>query len=142
MDCVSELRQMYAQYNEKAVKARKNAPLLSGILGLSSSHKNDSCHMDFFEAVQARVEAFAAQSPSQEEMVSVIRWVLEAPVQYKKEEGYMYMFVCIGHIRPLIPMLSKENAAQLAELLNKLHPRRERLPLQDEVYKQLLKAGK
>lgn len=69
-------------------------------------------------------------------------FMLEEPRKNANAEGYWFLYVCVGFIRELIPFLSREDCKQLSEQMNSLYPRRERMPLQQETFQLLQKAGK
>lgn len=142
MERIEGLKTLYAEYLEEAAKVKKNASRFAGIFGLGDDPRKHPCHEAFYNNVGKWVEAFAQEQPDSACAKAAATWLLEAPGQNMQTEGYWFMYTCIGYIQLLIPLLTKEDCAALAERLNALYPKRERMPLQQETYKKLVKAAK
>lgn len=139
---MENLRQMYADYTAEAEKVRKNASAFAGIFGLGDDPRKHPCHMAFYENAEKWVKGFVAAQPSRELALEAATFMLEEPKKFLNKEGYWFLYVCVGFIRELIPFLTAQDCADLAQRMNTLYPRRERMPLQQETFKLLQKAGK
>lgn len=142
MDPITALHQLYEDYLAKATKVKQSASWFDGMFGLGNDPRKNPCHDAFYEAAQQWTAGFAASAPSQETAREAASFILEAPHKHRQSEGYMYMFVAIGNILPLIPFLKKEDCRALAQQLDHFYPRLDRFPLQQQVFKALQKAGK
>lgn len=139
---INELKTMYDEYAKKSFEVRKKAPVFAGILGLGSDPRKHPCHEEFFDATIAWTERFAASQPSAEETMEVARFLLETPPAYRDYDAYWFMYVAVGNIRSLIPLLSKEDCKALVKRFDELYRKQDRMPLQVETYKKLVKAAK
>ena len=139
---INELKTMYEEYDKTAMEVRKKAPLFAGWLGLGSDPRKNPCHEAFYEKVQEWMKAFVAGAPSAEQAQEAAWFLLEEPFNHQGAEGYWFLYVCIGLIRELIPFMSREDCGALADRMNALYPRRDRMPVQQDTFKMLQKAGK
>ena len=142
MERIEALKTLYTEYLETAAKVRKDAPRLAGLFGLGDDPRKHPCHEMFFENVGKWAESFADSKPDNACALAAAQWMLEAPIHHEKEEGYWFLYACIGYIQPLIPYLTKGDCKALADRLNEIYPKIERMPLQQETYKKLCKAAK
>jgi len=136
------LRQLYADYLAEAHKVRKNASAFAGVFGLGDDPRKHPCHEVFYQNVEKWIEEFVASGPDCEQAGAVASFLLEEPGKNVKEEGYWFLYACLGFIRNLVPFLSGEDCKVLATRMNSLYPRRERMPVQQETFIMLQKAGK
>ena len=139
---INELKAMYGAYIEKSFEVRKKAPLFAGMLGLGSDPRRHPCHEEFYEAVIAWTEKFVQSEPTAEEAMEVASFMLEAPAPERERDAFWFLWVAVGNIRSLIPMLKKEDCKALAARFDELYKKRDRMPVQVETYKKLVKAAK
>ena len=139
---INELKQMYADYQKKSLEVRQKAPIFAGILGLGSDPRRHPCHEEFYEATLAWTEKFVKSSPTREEAMEVASFVLEAPEKERERDAFWFLWVAVGNIRSLVPLLSKEDCKVLAARFDELYKKRDRMPVQVETYKMLVKASK
>ena len=139
---IHELKARYEAYQEKSRDVRQKAPLFAGMLGLGSDPRRHPCHEEFFEDVIKWTDAFAASEPTAQEAMEVATYILEEPIKFREVDAYWFMFVAIGCIRTLVPLLSKEDCRTLVARFDELYKKRDRMPVQIETYKMLVKAGK
>lgn len=139
---INELKSMYEAYKEKSLEVRRKAPAFAGILGLGSDPRKHPCHEEFYEAAIAWTEKFVQSSPSAEETMAVASYMLEAPAPERERDAFWFLWVAVGNIRSLIPYLKKEDCKALAVRFDELYKKRDRMPVQEETYKKLVKAAK
>ena len=139
---INELKGMYEDYLKESAEVRKKAPMFAGWLGLGSDPRKHPCHEAFYDATIAWTERFVASAPDHEQAMEVAMFELETPMQFRDYDAYWFMFVAIGNIRPLIPLLSKEDCQALVKRFDELYKKHDRMPLQVETYKKLVKAAK
>ena len=139
---INELKTMYEEYAKKSLDVRKKAPIFAGMLGLGSDPRKHPCHEEFYDATIAWTERFVAAQPSAEEAMEVALFALEKPLAYRDYDAYWFMFVAVGNIRSLIPLLTKEDCKALVKRFDELYKKQDRMPLQVETYKKLVKAAK
>ena len=139
---INELKERYIAYDEKALAVRRKAPVFAGILGLGSDPRKHECHEEFFEDIGKRIEAYAATNPTSEDAKAVATFMLEMPKNYREHDSYWFMYVCVGMIRQLIPFFTKADCVEVADLMEALYPKKERMPVHMDTVKALRKAGK
>lgn len=136
-----ELQTIYDTYVRQLEKVIKDAPALAGLWGWGDDPKKDPCHTAFYEAVEQYLTRFLASEPTAEEAFPVVRFVLCTPVEYKDQEAYWYMYAAQGLCGGLVDRLSGAQCAQLRDFYDENYPRRDRMPVQEKLYKQLKKAA-
>lgn len=139
---LEQLKEIYAIYVQDVAKVYKDAKPMDGLFGWGDDPRKDPCHMRFYEAVQRWVTAFQAEGPEQEAAFEAVRFVLEKPAAHREQSCFWFMYAAQGHIRELIPVLRPEQCAQLRAFYDEAYPKRDRLPVQKEVYKLLKKGAK
>lgn len=141
MERIAALKSRYAQYEQEAREVKKNAPPFAGFWGWGDDPRNDPCHARFYEDVGAWTANLAASRPDGAVVYEAARWLLLAPAECGEKEARWFQYAAQGHCKLLIPLLSREQCGALADLFDQYYPRRERLPVQTELYK-LLKKGR
>ena len=137
---VQQLKEIYEKYVQSVAKVYKDAKPMDGLFGWGDDPRKDPCHMRFYEDAQQWLESFAASDADREEVFEVVCFVLKTPEKYRESHCFWFMFAAQGLVRDLIGGLSREQCAQLRELYDESYPKRERMPVQKDVYK-LLKKG-
>lgn len=139
---MEKLRKLYADYIDEAYNIRKKAPVFAGIFGLGDDPRKNPCHEAFFQNASQWLQDFVTSEPSEAQAMEAATFILEEPRNHEGAEGYWFLYVCIGFIRELIPFMNAADCKALAVRFNNLYPRRDRMPLQQETFKLLQKAGK
>lgn len=137
---MNELKEIYTRYYEKAAKVRKKAPPLAGIWGMGNDPRNDACHEDFYEAVEAWVSRFDTSDPAA--VLEAVQWILSAALDHRDEDVYWYLYAAHGLTMPLIPRLAPADCNSLFDWYDASYPKRVRLPVQQQVWKALKKGAK
>lgn len=141
MERIQALRERYAQYEETVGHLRKNSPPFAGFWGWGDDPRNDPCHTRFYEDVGTMVEALLASGPEEAVVYEAARWLLAAPSECGHKDAAWFQYAAQGHCRRLIPLLTAEHRVELARLFDEICPRRERLPVQKEIYKLLTRCA-
>lgn len=136
---LTKLKSIYADYDKAVQEVRKNARAFDGILGLGKDPRKDACHDMFYQAVGAWVTEFLAAEPAQEELLEAALYITETPAAHEGKECFWYMYAAHGHLKPIIPLLTPESRAAVAERLDGNYKKRDRMPLQKEILKLLRK---
>ena len=137
---MQQLKERYASYVAEAIEIRKKAGPLAGILGLGGGPQDNPRHILFYEDVQKWVANFQKGNPDAAAREEAVRFILCAPVEVGQADSYGMMYAAHGLVRELIPGLTSECCAQLQKFYDNHYPKRDRMPVQTEVYK-LLKKG-
>ena len=113
------------------------------LFGLKFGPTDDPRHDRFADELAALLSDFVAEDPESGAVRAVIEKLYGAAKRYTEPKSAYWMLVAAqGLITRLVPGLDRADAAALAADYDKLWPRRARLPVQDEVLRQLKKAAK
>ncbi len=134
METMAQLEALYAQYKKTVEKVIKDARPFAGFMGLGGGPKDDPCHRKFYEDACTLTQQFADGGMEPEEAKACISYILGAQCR-EDPEGLLYwtMMAAHGAVKPLLPLLKKEDAALLAAEYEKQVPRKARMPLQEEI---------
>ena len=139
---LQQLKEIYETYIANLCKVYKEAKPTDGLFGWGDDPRKDPCHMRFYEDAEKWAEAFLRSRPGNEVVYEAVRFLLETPDKYREKHCFWFMFAAQGLTRDMIPLLTKEQCAQLMACYDDTYPRRERMPVQKEVYKKLKKGAK
>ena len=140
MKMVQQLKDRYAKYTEDVAKVYKDAKPMDGLFGWGDDPRKDPCHMRFYEDLEQWAKDFLTSGPDQGEVYEAVRFLLETPAEHRDSHCFWFMYAAQGLAREMIPMLSSAQCAALRESYDDRYPKRDRMPVQKEVYK-LLKKG-
>lgn len=129
-----QLEALYAEYKKTVEKVIKDARPFAGFMGLGGGPKDDPCHRKFYEDACALVQQFADAGIDASEAKACVSYILGAQCR-EDPEGLLYwtMMAAHGAVKPLLPLLGKEDAAVLAAEYEKQVPKKVRMPLQEEI---------
>lgn len=133
---------IYGEYPRQLEKVVKNAPAFAGVWGMGEDPRNHPCHSQFYEGVEGYVEQLLTSEASEELVFQVTQWILMTPAEYKHHDAYWYMYAAQGLCLKLIGKLTSAHCAQLQTQYDQNFPKRDRMPVQDKLYKQLKKGAK
>ena len=140
---LQQLQERYRQYDEEANQVRKKASPADGLFGFGNDPKNHPCHEQFYEDIGKWTKAFLASEPNPEQSFEAARLLIAAPKERSSKESYWMMYAAQGWCRELVCRLDAGGCAKLRTLFDELYPKRDRMPVQQELYKALKKgAGK
>ena len=139
---MEQLKQIYENYVQAVAKVYKDAKPMDGLFGWGDDPRKDPCHMRFYEEAQAWITAFAGEAHTQQEMYEVVRFVLTEASRYRESHCFWFLFAAHGLVRELIGGLDREQCAGLRDFYDGHYPKRERMPVQKDVYKLLKKGAK
>lgn len=139
---MDELRQLYTDYLEQARALEKNRRLGEGFLGFGRRPADDPCHLRFVEDVNRTVQIIAEEDDA-ETVAEALRWICDAPLRFPEEPASVYWTLMAAHVGMLagIPFLNRQDAKDLLEHYETTWPKKERMPLQQQVCKALKKAA-
>lgn len=136
---MEKLKAIYGKYIQDVAKVYKDAKPMDGLFGWGDDPRKDPCHMRFYEEAEQWVKDF--QAADETETFEVVRFMLEAPAEHRGKQCFWFMYAAHGLTRELIPGLTNQHCAQLQAFYDEAYPRRDRLPVQKEVYKRLKKGA-
>ena len=116
MDAKSQLEALYAEYKKTVEKVVKDARPFAGFMGLGGGPKDDPCHRKFYEGVCLLTGRLAQEGMSAAEAKDCASYILGAQCAEEKE-GLLYwtMMAAHGAVKPLLPLLTREDAEALAD---------------------------
>ncbi len=139
---MDKLHTLYADYAQAAESARQKAGILANLLGSAGSGQRHPCHEAFYRDVERWVTEFIEGEPAEAQAVEVGQFLLAEPAKHRKEAGYWFMFAAVGLMGRFLPLLGPESCEGLARQMGSLYPKRERLPVQEQLLRSLCqKAG-
>ena len=136
---LSQLESIYRTYDEELSQANRKASILSGLFGQSfkDDPRNAPCNKAFYESTGNWVKEFAASKPDPRNVLEVCSFLIGAAAKREKAPTYWYTLVAQGYVMELIPLLTQESKAFLAQELDRQYPKRRRLPIQEDLYRML-----
>lgn len=139
---IQTLKEIYSRYEAEAAAVRAKASVFDGLFGMGDDPRKDPCHMRFYEGVEQWAKGFLAEGPEEPAAYEAVSWILSAPADHEGEAVYWFLYAAQGLCRDLIPTLSPEHCVQLRDFYDAHYPRRDRMPVQKEVYRLLKKGSK
>ena len=137
---LEQLKERYRQYDEEATLVRKKASPADGLFGFGNDPKNHPCHELFYEDIGKWTKAFLETRPDAADALTAARFLIEAPKTCGSRESYWMMYAAQGWGRDLVNRLDTDGCAELRTLFDELYPKRDRMPVQQELYKALKKG--
>lgn len=138
---VQQLKDRYADYIKDVQKVYKNAKPMDGLFGWGDDPRKDPCHMRFYEDLEQWAQDFLASAPARAEVHEAVCFILETPAKHRDTPCFWFMYAAQGLTREMIPMLEASQCGQLRQMYDENYPRRDRMPVQKEVYKRLKKGA-
>lgn len=139
---LNRLKARYWQYEVEAGKSVQKARPTDGLFGMGADPRKHPCHDAFYEDVGNWVDEFLNAEPSSQEADEAAMWIIKAAAGHRDTEVYWYMFAAQGYAVPLIQKMTPESCRELAEWYDKAYPKRDRMPVQQNVFKLLQKRAK
>ena len=137
-----ELREIYETYVQKVAKVMDNSSAFDGFWGWGDDPKKDPCHMEFYETVEAYLQALLKQQPSEDVLFDVADRIIRTAFDHKGTAAYWYMYAAHGLCKDLIPLLTPAHCAVLRDFYDEHYPKFDRMPVQRDLYKLLKKRAK
>lgn len=125
-------------YLQTAGELEKNRKFGDGLLGLRPGPADDPCHERFAAELEALLRECAAAKPSSGEAAEILQLLFgRADEKRMPLSAYWMLIAAQGLGRELIGLLTPEDAAGLLRFYRTRYPRRVRLPVQNQILKQL-----
>ena len=138
---LSQLIAYYNEYEKELEELHRKASPAAGLWGMSGHPKDDRCNEIFYYNVEKWVAGFLKSTPDQGEVDMVAEWILKLADVHRQDHTYWFCYALQAHAKKLIPLMSREKARELQSWYNEAYPKVDRLPLQAEVYKLLMKRS-
>lgn len=132
---IESLRIITEGYLAEADAVQKRSGPFAGIMGFGGGLAHDACHEKYYNAM---TEALKDETLDAYETV---KFLFRADEEYDAPGTVKCMLTAVqGLALPLIPKLSAEQREEFRAIYDAKVPKRQRLPVQQELYKAL--AGK
>ena len=131
---------LYEEYIRDAAEIESKASPLEGLFGFNPASKNHPRHEEFFQECGLMARELAEKG-DREEAKAAAELILFSAADHRDTISFWYLFAAQQHLSPLIPLLSPGDAKELLDRYDNTYPRRERLPAQKAVYKELKKRA-
>ena len=139
MTYLEEFQEIMTEYDAAVDEVQKNRRGFDGFMGLGHHPGNAACHEIMDKKVAELCGRAAAEGTSAEAAV-LTEAVLKKENSWEGPEFARLMLKAIQrHALPVIPRLGPEDRKNLEEWYNRIYPRRQRLPAQEDVLKALKK---
>ena len=131
------------RYLAEAQEARQKAGLCDGLFGMGKDPRKDPCHERFYQTLEKWSAEFLTLETTAEQKAAAAAWILKAADEHRDEaDVYWYLYAAQIHALPIIARLKQETAKELLQWYDQAYPARERMPVQDQVYRALKKAAR
>ena len=135
---LAELAQAFAAYRQDLERYEQKKNPLGGLFGVGSSLKDDSCHDRLDERIEKTVGEMSVLHPSPEDAARAVRMLLKPQDGTPWPLAAEWMLRAVErHTLPLIPFLTREDAAGFLRGYTSRYKPWDRLPAQKEVYRAL-----
>ena len=142
MSGVDSVNTLIEQYLSTVSEIQTKANPLSGLFGFGASPKDHPCHEQYIRDLETCVESVAAEPSDVETIGAIIHAIINAQSLVKKDSmAYWTLIAGHGAIRCLIPLLTEEKAVSIAHEYEMIMRPRERMPLQEQILRELRKRG-
>ena len=137
------LKDQYERYLLEAERARQRAGLCDGLFGMGNDPRRASCHQDFYEYVGRWTADFLKSGPDAAACTAAVSWLLRVADGHREQQDvFGYLYAAQGHGLELIARMDRDSAKELLCWYDRTYPKRDRMPVQDGVYKALKKASR
>lgn len=138
---LSELRELYSQYEQTIGQVGKETSALSRLFDLGVTPRNHPANREFYDGVGRWVEDLLAEKPGYDSILDAVLYILTAAADRppQRSDAHWFLMAAQGQAKPLIPLLTKEDRAAVRDRFSVLYPKRHRMPLQEEILKLLSK---
>lgn len=139
---LNPLQAIYEDYISQVAAILQKTSTFDGLWGFGNDPKKDPCHVKFYEDVEKYIDALVQSCPAEELAFHAADWIIRTPVQHENQAVYWCMIAVHGPCKKLVPLLSPAHCGELCSFYDDSYRRRDRLPVQQELYKALKKRAK
>ena len=143
MSVIQQLEEARQVYEAQMAQARKNARFTDRLFGGANDPRNSPAHRQFYETVQQLVQEFMAGEPDAQDAAQCVRYLLETADIYRENQDiYFFLYAIQALAEAPIGRMTPEDCRAQLERYEAIHPRRDRMPAQEKIYKQLKNRAK
>lgn len=135
---ISRLESLYGDYLDAVTALERDRRFGEGIFGMKGGPADDPCHERFAAELRALLEEFLALSPPSGDVRETAEYLFTAPLRHPGPKTAYWMLIAVQSLtKPLLGVLTPADAGALRTLLEKSYPRYARMPVQNELLKEL-----
>ncbi len=135
---LKEVTGLYDRYVQQVEDLEKNRKFGEGLFGTKDGPKNHPCHGKFAEDLDRLLEEQENTAPESSAVKDVLAFIYTAPRRYSPPMSAYWMLIAVqGLTARLTERLDPKDAEELLAQYGKEYRRRERLPVQDQIVRQL-----
>lgn len=140
---IARVSKIYAEYVSDVEKIKSERKFTEGLMGFGTREDSYPCHDDFIQKLSDELSAIAHSTPTQNEAAEVLRYIYEAPLNYKERQSVYWMIMAAHSLTEcLFSLISDELALEIARWYAEAYPSCERLPVQNRILKILQNRSK
>ena len=142
-EAMKKLIGLYEAYFAQVSAAEKRLKPAEGLFGIGRKLSDAPCHDAFIEALRAFLDGMDVREDSGQ-VCQVLDYIYRAPFAYPDvhQSVYWMLLAVQGLTLQAVGALRPEDAQALYLWYQKAYPRRERLPVQNQVLEALKRQGK
>ncbi|MCI2046501.1 MAG: hypothetical protein LKJ90_02140 [Faecalibacterium sp.] len=145
MDILFTLDEAYAAYLQSAAELNRQtnrpAGMFQRLLGSGRNPGDAQLNPDFYHKIEGILQAFAAESPDSATVRAAAEKMFSLAAAHADNGVAKWMLIAVqGLLAPLVPCLSAEDRAALAQAYAAQYPRSERFPTQETLYHTLISS--
>ena len=140
---IGQIVSIYDEYVAAVKKYKSELKFTDGLMGFGTKEDSFPCHDDFVKKLSNELNVIVQSGSTQEEADEVLRFIYEAPLNNKKYQSAYWMMLAAHSLTECIfPLISYEQAGELARWYAGIYPPYDRLPAQIKILKTLQNRGK
>lgn len=129
---------IYRDYLKQVTELEAERKPGDGLFGMGKKLSDDPCHDSFAGKLEAALNELAKQGSASKQVREVLSFIYRMPLENKEPVSAYWMLGAVhGLTLDLIKLLDAQDAAQLRKEYAGYFKRHERLPVQQQVYKEL-----
>lgn len=133
------LEQITDRYLAKEQNLEEKSSPFAGILGFHFGPKYDSCHEDYYNDMIAAVNAYVQGEIDEQDCFEAAEYIITAGASISHITRKWAVVSGQASIKPILKELTPEHKAALIRCMDRLYPKHQRVPVQEEIYKMLKK---
>jgi hypothetical protein len=132
MTYLEQVKTLYDDYLRRSAELQRSRNPWREMFGMHGGAKDDPSHIQFIEAVCQTLSQ--PEKTAAEERAALVWLLFRAPEEHSGDRlAYWSLLAAQRAALGLIPLLSREEAAELSAWFTRTYPRGQRLPVQKEL---------
>ena len=141
--CLERLHTLYENYLTLAEKLENERKPFAGMFGIIPGPADDPCHDRFAADLENLLKGCRAAGITPAETREALRYIYAAPTEHPQPRSSYWMLLAAHALTlELIDGLDAADAREMHDWYESAFPRRERVPVQNKVLKELKRKAK